>query len=205
MLFEMAHLEMAVRYRLLTSTIVPRPIAWITTLDREGRINAAPFSCFNLMGYAPPMVAVGFQPRDDGGHKDSTANILATGELVINLVQSRDAEAMAMTAIAAPPQFDEAAFAGLALAPSHKVAPPRIASAPVSLECRNFQMVQPSAEQTIVLAEVLAMHVDPRFVQDGDQGRVDTAAMDLIGRMQGPGWYTRCSDLMHVPLPLLPA
>jgi len=196
--FDMEMLEPLSRYRLLTSTIVPRPIAWVTTQDEAGGRNAAPFSCFNLMGYSPPLVALGLQSHPDGALKDSAANIISTGELVINLVREADAEAMVMTSIEGPSDLDETVLADLELAESVRVAPPRIASAPVSLECRVFQVVRPSALQTIVLAEVLAMHVASALVLDAERGHVDTPGLGLIGRMQGPGWYVRCGDLLQV-------
>jgi flavin reductase (DIM6/NTAB) family NADH-FMN oxidoreductase RutF len=201
MMFEMAQLDQAMRHRLLTSTIVPRPIAWITTLDLDGRLNAAPFSCFNLMGYSPPLVAIGLETPPHGGLKDSARNIASTQELVVNLVREHDAPAMVLTSITAPPEFDEAAYAGVTLTASTRVAPPRIATAPVSLECRLFQLIEPSEFQTIVLAEILAMHVDAAFVLDAERGHLDTPGLKLVGRMQGPGWYTRCGDVLQIAPP----
>ena len=198
MLFEMNDLTGLQRYKLLTSSILPRPIAWITSLSAAGVLNAAPFSCFNLMGHTPPIIALGLQRRDDGSYKDTCANILATGEMVVNLVAESDAEAMNFTALEAPPEFDEVTAAGLSVTPSLHVAPPRISSAPVSFECRTFQVIHPGSQQTIVLGEVVAMHVHEAFILDAAQFRLDTPRMQLIGRMHGPGWYARCTNLFQI-------
>lgn len=166
MFFEMSCLTGAERYKLLTSSIAPRPIAWVTTLSADGQLNAAPFSAFNMVGHTPPMIVLGMQPRTDGSLKDTCANIVATGELVVNLVTESDLEAMNLTSVEAPPEFNEVEAGRIAVIPSRHVAPPRIATAPVSFECRVFQIVRPGPEQTIVLGEVIAVHVDDAFVVD---------------------------------------
>ena len=201
MLFEMQEMPAAARYKLLTATITPRPVAWVTTLSAGGILNVAPFSCFNLMGHTPPMVAIGMQPRADGRLKDTCANIAATGEMTINLVTFRDAEAMVATSAEFPADVDEAAAAELTLTPSTHILPPRIATAPVSLECRQFRIIEVGPDQTIILGEVIAAHVKEEFVMDPDRCAIDTPALELVGRMQGPGWYVRCSDLFRIDNP----
>ena len=139
--FDLRALEVAKRYKLLASSITPRPIAWVTSRSADGIHNAAPYSFFNMMGSDPPTVVLGLMLRPEGGLKDSAVNITTTGEFVINLVCEADAEAMNLTCIDAPPEVDECALAGLELLPSRLVGPPRIASAPVSLECRVLETV----------------------------------------------------------------
>jgi flavin reductase (DIM6/NTAB) family NADH-FMN oxidoreductase RutF len=203
MLFDMNGLTGPQRYKLLTSSITPRPIAWVTSRSAAGTLNAAPFSCFNMMGHTPPMIVLGLQQRHDGSYKDTCANILATGELVVNLVTESDAEAMNFTSAEAPPEFDEVAAANIGVTASLHVSPPRISTAPVSFECRTFQVIRPGPQQTIILGEVLAVHVNDAFVLDADRLLLDTPRMRLIGRMHSPGWYARCTDLLQIMPPNL--
>src|SRR5438105_15057270 len=112
MIFDMETLEAQNRYKILTATVTPRPIAWVTTLSARGVINAAPFSFFNVMGHEPPTVAIGLLAGSER-FKDTAANILDTGEFVVNLVAESNAEAMNITCIDAPPEIDELTLAGL--------------------------------------------------------------------------------------------
>lgn len=105
--FDFADVAAPDRYKLMSAAITPRPIAWLTTLSPEGVRNAAPYSFFNMMGAAPPLVAVGLMRQPDGSYKDSARNVLETGEFVVNLVSEQDAPAMNFTCIDAPPEFDE--------------------------------------------------------------------------------------------------
>lgn len=201
MLFEMNHVTGAQRYKLLTSSIAPRPIAWVTTLDQHGILNAAPFSCFNMMGHTPPIIVLGLQQRDDGGYKDTCANILATQEMVVNLVGEWDLESMSSTSVDAPPEYDEVAAAGISVTASRYVRPPRIATAPVSFECKTYQVIHPGPHLTIVLGEVIAAHVSDGLVLDAQRPLLDTPGMRLVGRMHSPGWYTRCTDRLQIMPP----
>ncbi|WP_068085189.1 flavin reductase family protein [Novosphingobium rosa] len=198
--FDFSQIATADRYKLMAASITPRPIAWITSQSREGARNAAPYSFFGMMGAEPPLVSIGMMRRPDGTHKDSAANILATGEFVVNLVSEDDAAAMNLTCIDAPPGEDEIALAGLQIAPSSLVAAPRIASAPVSMECRLYTHIE-AGHATIALGEVLRFHIQDRFV-DAQKLHVDTLAMRLIARMHGGGWYTRCNDLLQMERPV---
>ncbi|PTS79900.1 flavin reductase family protein [Sphingomonas sp. HMWF008] len=200
MQFDMASLPVQDRYKLMSSTITPRPVAWVTSQSASGVRNAAPYSFFNMMAPDPPLVVLGMMRQPDGSHKDSARNILDTGEFVVNLVSFADAEAMNMTCIDAPPDIDELDLAQIATLASTGIAPPRIASAPVSFECRLFQAIEPGAATTIVLGEVLTMHVADAMI-DTARLHVDTLAMDLIARMHGAGWYTRATDLFQLSRP----
>ncbi len=187
------------RYRLMSSSITPRPIAWVTTRSADGVNNAAPFSFFNMMSAEPPLIVLGTMRRPDGTHKDSAANILETGEFVVNLVRHADAPAMNFTSIDAPPGFDEAAHAGIELAPSTGVRPDRIASAPVAMECRLYQVIE-AGRSTIILGEVLYFHIQDAFI-NAERLHVDTPGLDLVARMHGAGWYTRPTDLFQLKRP----
>ncbi|MEJ2408978.1 MAG: flavin reductase family protein [Novosphingobium sp.] len=197
--FDFKALSAGERYKLMSAAITPRPIAWLTTLSPEGARNAAPYSFFNMMGSEPPLVAIGLMRRADGSYKDSAHNILTTGEFVVNLVAEADAAAMNFTCIDAPPDFDELEQGDIATVPSTVVAPPRIASAPVSMECRLLQHVD-AGRTTVALGEVLHFHIRDDLV-DPERLHVDTLAMGLIARMHGAGFYTRCNDLLQLRRP----
>ncbi|HEY2458627.1 MAG TPA: flavin reductase family protein [Candidatus Acidoferrum sp.] len=199
MLFDFAQLAPRERYKLLVSTITPRPIAWIVSQDLSGRLNAAPFSFFNAFAGDPPVVGIGIGSHDPGRPKDTRANILQTGQFAVNLVSQEIAEAMNVTAIEFPADVDELEQAGLHTAPSVHVRPPRIAESPVAMECELMQMIELGAESALVLGRVLAMHIKDEVVLDEHKHHIDTPALRLIGRMHGTGWYARTSDLFEMP------
>jgi flavin reductase (DIM6/NTAB) family NADH-FMN oxidoreductase RutF len=197
--FDFSKLATADRYKLMGSSITPRPIAWVTSISGAGLRNAAPYSFFNMMGAEPPLVALGMMRRPDGTHKDSAANILETGEFVVNLVSEADSAAMNFTCIDGPPEFDELAAAGLPTLPSSVVGAPRIATAPVSMECRLYETVE-AGQTTIAIGEVLRFHIDNAFI-DPERLHVDTLAMNLVARVHGAGWYARTTDLFQMTRP----
>lgn len=197
--FDFSILSANERYKLLCASITPRPIAWVTSQSASGVRNAAPFSFFNMMGSEPPLVALGLMSRPDGDLKDTAANIAETGEFVVNLVREADADAMSFTCIDAPPEFDEIAEGRLDTLASTVVGPPRLASAPVSMECRTFETIQ-ALSTTIVIGQVLRFHIDDAFLQVSNL-HVDTAAMQIIARMHGRSWYAKSSDLFEVERP----
>lgn len=198
MLFDFATLPHQQAYKLLTSCIVPRPIAWVVTQGADGVLNAAPFSFFNVFSGNPPVVGIGVGPRGSGGRKDTAANIADTGEFVVNLVADELASRMNVTAIDFPPDVSELAEAGLSGLPSTKVAPPRIAESPVALECVLRQIV-PLGESSLVIGDVVAMHVRDELVLDAAKCYIDTPNLHLIGRMHGTGWYVRTTDRFDMP------
>jgi flavin reductase (DIM6/NTAB) family NADH-FMN oxidoreductase RutF len=201
MRFDLRGMAAPDRYKILGGSVTPRPIAWVTSQSAAGIRNAAPYSFFNVMGHEPPTVALGLLGGADGGYKDTAANILETGEFVVNLVTAADAEAMNLTCIDAPPHIDELDHAGIATLPSDAVAPPRIASAPVSFECRTLHKVQTGAAQLVVIGEVLVAHIADAFILDPERLHIDAPAMKLVARMHGAGWYTRSTDLFQMDRP----
>ena len=185
-------------YKLITSTVLPRPIAWVVSQNGQGRLNAAPFSFFNAMSGNPPVVALGI-----GAHgqvlKDSARNIRESGEFVINLVPFALIEAMNITSIEFEAEVNELEMAGLATLPSTKVAPPRISGSPVAFECRTLQIIELGEMRSIVLANVVAIHIDDEAVLDAERCHVDVRKLDLVGRMHGGGWYARLNELFEQP------
>lgn len=196
--FNLSELSTGDGYKLIASLVMPRPIAWITTMDAAGRVNAAPYSFFNLVSADPPLAAIGFSGASDRDGKDTLANIRATGELVINLVSEDLAEAMNVTATNAPRGMDEVALAGLETAASTQVQAPRIASAPVSMECRTFQMIEPGGDSTVLLARVLQVHVRTDAFLNEARLHIDPNVLQLIGRMHGGGGYCTTRDLFEM-------
>jgi flavin reductase (DIM6/NTAB) family NADH-FMN oxidoreductase RutF len=188
-------------YKLLTACVTPRPIAWVTTLSKEGVVNAAPYSFFNAMGHTPPTVAIGILADPEKGWKDTARNILDTKEFVVNLVPEHLAEAMNQTCMNAPANVSEMEIAGLQSAASTHIATPRIADAPVSFECRTHTVVTTGPNQAIVIGQVLAIYVDDAFVLCAEKGYIDTPALGLIGRMHGAGWYARTGDTFQLDRP----
>ena len=199
MLFDFAAIGAENAYKLLVSTVVPRPIAWVTTQDTDGTLNAAPFSFFNAVSGDPPVIVIGIGGREPGDIKHTGGNIRRTGEFVVNLVSNQLAEQMNITAIDFPKQVNELAEARLSTTPSARVKPPRIAESPVSLECERLVIVEVGVDRAVVLGKVLAIHIADEFVLDAVRCYVDTPALELIGRMHGRGWYTRTTDRFDMP------
>jgi flavin reductase (DIM6/NTAB) family NADH-FMN oxidoreductase RutF len=199
MLFDFVEIPAKDRYKLLVSTVTPRPIAWVVTLDPEGIINAAPFSFFNAFSGDPPVVGIGIGSRIPPAPKDTRANIHDTGQFVVNLVSEDMAGAMNVTAIDFAPDVDELAEAGLTTTPCVHVKPPRITESPVALECELLQIVELGGESGLVLGRVVAMHIRDEAVIDARTRYIDTPRLKLIGRMHGSGWYARTSDLFNMP------
>jgi flavin reductase (DIM6/NTAB) family NADH-FMN oxidoreductase RutF len=199
MLFDFAGLDASARYKLLVSTVTPRPIAWVVSQDSHGVLNAAPFSFFNALASDPPVLGIGIGSHAPGRAKDTRANIRETGEFVVNLVSEGVAQAMNVTAIEFDRGVNELVEAGLTTQPSVHVQPPRIAESPVSMECALLQIVDLGPHSGLVLGRILAMYIRDDVVIDAAKCYVDTPKLKLIGRMHGRGWYARTSDLFEMP------
>lgn len=173
-------------YRLLVGAVVPRPIAWVTTVDGTGRVNAAPFSSYNYVATSPPMLAVQISLRagTDGAEKDTARNIRETGEFVVNVATEANMENIRLSAQNYPPEVSEVEDIGLDLLPSRFVRPPRLAATPIQMECRFDQAVTLGRGiNTLYIGEVVAFHLSDR-VFDGH--RVDVRALAPISRLGGP-------------------
>jgi flavin reductase (DIM6/NTAB) family NADH-FMN oxidoreductase RutF len=194
----LSELSPARRYGILSSLIVPRPIAWLTTLNEDGKVNAAPFSYFQIMGENPPLVVLGIGRRPDGRAKDSFRNIRRSREFVINIVTEDNAEMMNFCATDFPPDVSEVSALGLATEPSTLVKPPRLAIAPAQLEGRELQTLLIGNNQ-IVMGELLIVHIRDEFF-DAEKLHVLTEKMHVIGRLQGGegGGYSRTQEPFHM-------
>lgn len=201
MRFDLADHDAAFGYKLMTATITPRPIAWVTTKSPAGVVNAAPYSFFNAMGHTPPTLVLGLL-AGKGSFKDTARNILDTGEFVVNLVPFRLAEAMNLTCIDAPPDVSELDLAGLETAPSTHVTPPRIADSPVAFECTTLSTLVTGPQQCIVVGRIHAIHIDDALMTDPARGHVDTAALDLIARLGGAGAYAHAPQVFTMARPV---
>jgi flavin reductase (DIM6/NTAB) family NADH-FMN oxidoreductase RutF len=198
MLFDFKEIPGKECYKLLVSTVTPRPIAWVVSQDAKGVLNAGAFSFFNVFSGDPPVVAIGIGSHKPERPKDTRVNIRETRQFVVNLVSEANAEQMNITAIEFDQGIDELAQAGLTVLPSVRVKPPRIAESPVAMECELMQVVD-LGETGLVLGRVLAMHVRNDLVLDAAKYYIDTPNLKLIGRMHGRGWYARTSDLFEMP------
>lgn len=186
-------------YTILAGLVTPRPIALVTTQDADGRVNAAPFSFFNVLGDEPPIVGVCPGDRAPGVPKDTARNIRSTQEFVVNLVDESIAAQMNLCAAALPPGEDELKHAGLTAAPSLVVRPPRIAEAPASLECRCHSIIE-IGQNRLIIGEVLRVHVRDGIL-DPDTFLVKPGAWAPLGRMQSPHWYCRTADVFEMKRP----
>lgn len=201
MYVETASLDFRQAYKLLASTVVPRPIAWVVTNNAEGRTNAAPYSFFNYFAGMPPVICIGITDLPSGP-PDTFVNLQRRGEFVVNLVPEHLAQAMNITAIEFPPEVSELEEAGLETLPSRIVQVPRIAGSPVALECRVAQVLDVrQGTGRIVVANVLAIHVDDDAVIDAEKCYVDTARLGLIGRLESPGCYVHTGDRFTMRTP----
>ena len=176
----------------MTSAVVPRPIAWVTSLDAAGVLNAAPFSYFNVFGATPPILGVSIGKRREGEDKDTLANIKAKGEFVVHIVNEALAETMVATAIPFPPGEGEVGALELATAPSEAVAVPRLEDAPVAMECRTHQLVE-LGSSTLVLGEVVSFYVREGLMEEG---KIDPHKLRAVGRLGG-SYYTRTRELFE--------
>jgi flavin reductase (DIM6/NTAB) family NADH-FMN oxidoreductase RutF len=187
-------------YNLLIGLVAPRPIAWITSLDLQGRLNAAPFSAYNYVGTDPPIVAIGVGNRPGPGviGKDTAQNIRNKREFVINVVNEAVAEAMVFCAIDFPAGVNELEMTGLRTAPSSVVSVPRILEAPASLECREITTME-IGRSRVILGQVVAFHIKDEFL-DSAGPYIHAEKLHAVGRMNGLGAYVKTRDsFFHIP------
>jgi flavin reductase (DIM6/NTAB) family NADH-FMN oxidoreductase RutF len=192
-------------YKLMIGMIVPRPIAFVSTVDAAGIRNLAPFSYFTACSSNPPVVcfctAVRTGPRP---YKDTLLNVEATGEFVVNIVSEDIAAQMNLTSADVPPEIDEFELSGLTPIASDLVKPPRVAESKVQMECRLHQIVRVSDQPgggILVLGEVLRFHVIESLLDDQKSGyKIDPDKLNAIGRMGGPV-YTRTRDRFEMQRP----
>jgi len=190
-------------YRILISSVAPRPIAWVSTLNRAGQPNLAPFSFFNAFSGKPPIL--GFAPglrRTESGasQKDTLRNVRETGEFVVNTVTFDLVEAMNLTSGEYEPSVNEFEVAKLEMRPSQVVKPPQVAASPVSFECTLKQIIEFGSEGpagSLVIGEIVCAHVSEQVLKEG---RLDPDALDLVGRMGGIQ-YSRTTQRFELARP----
>lgn len=192
-----AALDRLGRYRLMTAAIVPRPIAWISTLSAEGRPNLAPFSFFGAVSSEPPIVSLSVGRRR-GQKKDTAHNLLATGEGVVHIVSATLARAMVHTSAEVGPEVDEFELAGLSKAPSQRVKPWRIAGAPLALEARVISHQEVGRGPVdLFLLELVWAHLDDSILGDG---LPDPVKLEPTARLGGQ-LYATIRQVFELPRP----
>ncbi len=184
-------LDRRAAYRLLISVIVPRPIAFVTSISADGRANLAPFSFFNGVSSQPPIVMIAVGTRK-GVRKDTWNNIAATGEFVVNVVVPEIVDAMVLASYEFPPGVSEIEKTQLTPIPSQRVKPPRIAESPVNLECRVEKLVEITGT-ALILGRVLLYHVRDDLL---DEGRVDPRKLRPVARL-GDDWYAWLGEIFE--------
>lgn len=185
------------RYKLLTGIVIPRPIAFVTSVSTTGVVNAAPFSFFNLVSDAPPVCVVGIDPRpDDGSLKDTAANILSGGVFTVNLVDEALGERMNLCATNFPPGVSEVEAVGLATLPGTAIKVPRLADAPASLECRFRDKMEVGPNHFMFAGDILHMHVRPGLV-DPSNLRTDLNVYRPLARLSGNNYASLGPIITH--------
>ena len=196
--FTFADLEPRERYKMLCATVVPRPVAWITSVDEAGVVNAAPYSFFNVFSEDPALVIIGADRKPDGAVKDTVANIERAGAFTVNMADQDLLSAMVDTAAGFPAGTSEPAAIGLMLEPGGNGIP-RIADAPVSLECRLFELRAVGARRHLVIGEVSAI-VAREGLFDPDTKRVNFELYDPVARLYATR-YARLGEPFDRPIP----
>jgi flavin reductase (DIM6/NTAB) family NADH-FMN oxidoreductase RutF len=201
MIIDVAATDVLEVYRTLIGIVTPRPIAWVTSLDPESRVNLAPFSFFNAFGANPPVVVFSPTLRRDRTRKDTLNNVEATGEFVINAAVESLAEQVNLSSADLPPEMSEVELTGLRLLSSKLVKPPRLAESPAHLECRLIQVVPigngPNSAN-LIIGEVVVIHIADDMLDA--EGRVDPRKLKTIARLGGD-YYCRTSDLFTMKRP----
>lgn len=174
-------------YKLLTGIVVPRPVAWVTTLSVTGSVNLAPFSAFTFVSPKPPMLAISVGRRA-GVFKDTARNILASEEYVVHIADQSLIEPMHLSSIEHPPHISEVEELGLATTPSMRVKPPRLAAAPIAMECRLRHCIEfGETRSRLLVGEVVLFHFRDGLVKGG---KIDTKELDPVCRLGGPRYAT---------------
>jgi len=186
-------------HQLLKGFVAPRPVAWISTLSREGVANAAPYSCYTFVATVPPMVCFSVELRD-GRKKDTLRNVEDTGDFVVNLFGEDLVQPMNATAEDFPPDVSEILKVGLTPAPGERVRAPRISECPASLECRAVQIIELGrSRHSLVIGEVLFAHVRDDLYRDGT---LDVVRLRPVGRLAG-NQYCRLGEVFELDRPWL--
>jgi flavin reductase (DIM6/NTAB) family NADH-FMN oxidoreductase RutF len=185
------------RYKILTSFVLPRPIAWVTTLAESGVVNAAPFSFFNVLGEDPPLCVFAINLRPDGRVKDTLVNIRRAGEFVVHITDEPLAQLMHETGGDFPPEISEPDHLGLKLAPSSTIAVPRLADAPFAMECRTWKIIDVNGDRQLVFGEGVNFYIRDEL-WDREKMRVAMELFHPVGRMFADR-YCKTNERMDFP------
>ena len=188
------------RYKVLTSFVLPRPIAWVTSLGPTGVVNAAPFSFFNVFAEDPPLCMFAVNRRPDGRVKDTVVNIERTGEFVVNIADEALARAMHDSSGDFPPDVGEPNYLGLKLAPSTKIATPRLADTPWAMECKTWKMIDVNEDRYLIMGEGINFYIRDEL-WDHEKMRVHMDRYHPMGRMFADR-YCRTDDRVVFPAAL---
>lgn len=191
MIIETEKLSRAEAFALLSTSFVPRPVGWTSTLSRDGIPNLAPFSYTTVASTIPPMIVQAIEPAADGGAKDTLANILNTGEFVVHVPLHDQLHQVQATGTPVEPGVDEFDAAGIECVPSTIVKPPRVASAPIAFECTLYNYFTPGLE-TLVIGRIVLAHVRSDLLPDGLGAGIPLGQLDALARV-GVG-FARLSD-----------
>ena len=189
---------------IFNAIVVPRPIGWISSQSPEGHVNLAPFSHFNIVSTAPPVILFSCNTPGDRAEKDTLANVRATGEFVFNLATFDLREAVNTTSAPAAPDIDEFMLAKLDKAPSVNVKPPRVAASPANLECQLLRIVEIEPEQpgdtssNVVFGRVIGLHIRDEYLTAA--GRFDTIKAQPLARLGGIQ-YAPPGTIFEMPAP----
>jgi flavin reductase (DIM6/NTAB) family NADH-FMN oxidoreductase RutF len=200
--FDVAQRPALEAYSLLTGLVVPRPIAWVTTISDAGVINLAPFSFFNLFGANPPVVVFSPTLKRDAGKKDTLKNIEAQGEFVIHAATERHAEWINASSKMLPHEESEVQWLGLPVVESTRVKPPRLKDSPFALECKLQQLIPVGngpISANLVIGQVVYIHVSDEILDH--QGLPDPKKLQSIARLGGEYW-SRTRDLFEMQRPV---
>jgi len=201
--FDMEKAKGRETYNLLIGLVAPRPIALVTSMNEDGRLNAAPFSSYNYLCTNPPIIGMGVTDRPTGSFvpKDTARNIRRTGEFVVNVVTEDLVRQMNICATDFPAEVDELEMAGLTTMPSQIVKVPRIREAHAALECREYTTME-IGRSRIILGRVVAIYIEDRFI-DPVGPYVRAEELHAIGRMNGLGSYVKTRD-SFLTIPRIP-
>lgn len=182
-------------YKLLMGIVVPRPIAWVSTIDKGGLVNVAPFSSFTFVSNDPPLLQIGVW-RENGLRKDTARNIFALRCFVINIVSKALLPTANATSARYAPHESEADLLGIGLLPSEAIAAPRIARAPIQMECVLHSSIEYGSDGAeAIIGEVVRFHIEDRLIEEG---KIDQRELAPVARLGGPT-YATLGEYLHMP------
>ncbi len=188
--FDVKNMDEKNIYKLMISTIVPRPIAWISTISKDGIYNIAPFSFYMGISSSPPLIAISIGKKDDELKKDTWKNIEEIGDFVVNIVTYDLVEKMNITSYPFDEKIDEFIEAGLTPIKSDYVKSPRIKESPINIECKKF-IIMEIADMGLIFGEILKYHIDDSLINE--KGYVDSKKLQVVGRLGGAD-YCKISE-----------